>query len=119
MAIDERSLMAYVRKQIDRERFIHSVSTAVEAVSLAAIYHVDPVKAKIAGLLHDVGKGHTAEAAQYGVVLDDIEAQNPELAHGRIGAAMACADLGSAIPIYFPRSRITRPENPICRRLTK
>ena len=41
---------------------------------------------------------HTAEAARYGVQLDEIEAQNPELAHGRIGAAMARFDLGISDP---------------------
>jgi|AGTN01.2.fsa_nt_gi putative HD superfamily hydrolase of NAD metabolism len=94
MTADEKSLIAYVKKQIGRERFIHSQNTAAEAVSLARIYGIDNEKAKIAGLLHDIGKGHFKEAARYGVVLDEIEMQNPELAHGRIGAAMARADLG-------------------------
>lgn len=94
MEIDEKILMAYVKEKIGRERFIHSVSTAIEAASLAAIFGADSAKAKVAGLLHDVGKGHTAQAARYKVALDDMEAKNPELAHGRIGAAMVKADLG-------------------------
>ena len=98
MAIDESSIMAYVEKKIGRERYVHSVSTAEEAVSLAEIYGVDPVKARIAGLLHDVGKGHAAEAAQYGIEFDEIETMNPELAHGRIGAAMTRLDLGISDP---------------------
>lgn len=92
--IDEKTAMAYAKKKICRERFIHSVSTAVEAAALARVYGADPVKAQIAGLLHDVGKGHASEAVRCGILFDEIEAQNPELAHGRIGAAMVKMDLG-------------------------
>ena len=92
--IDEKSAMTYVKSQINRERVTHSVRTAAEAAALAKAYGADTVKAEIAGLLHDVGKGHAFEAARCGILLDDIEAQNPELAHGRIGAAMVQKDLG-------------------------
>ena len=92
--IDEKGAMAYVKKQIIPERFIHSVSTAVEAAARAKVYGADPVNARIAGMLHDVGKGHASQAARCGVEFDEIEAQNPELAHGRIGAAMVKMDLG-------------------------
>jgi len=94
MEFDEECLKAYVKRQIKPERYIHSLNTAKEAESLARIYGADVQKARIAGLLHDVGKGHAAEAGRYGVSFDEIEAKNPELAHGRIGAAMVQADLG-------------------------
>lgn len=92
--VDEKRAIEYVQKQITRERFIHSMNTAIEAEKLATAYGADPGKARIAGLLHDVGKGNAAKAQCYGVTFDDIEAKSPELAHGRIGAAMVKADLG-------------------------
>lgn len=94
MKTDEDSLKAYVKGQISDERYVHSLNTADEAEALAQLYGADVKKARIAGLLHDVGKGHAADATRLGVMLDDVEAQNPELAHGRIGAAMVQADLG-------------------------
>lgn len=94
MVNNEKSLDAYVKKRISNKRYIHSLNTAKAAVSLAKLYGADPGKAKTAALLHDIGKGHIAKAARYGVVFDEIETLNPELAHGRIGAAMAKADLG-------------------------
>ncbi len=92
--IDETKAMAYINSHISPKRVVHSVNTAVQAVALADIYGVDPVKAKIAGLLHDAGKGNAAQATRCGVTLDDIEKKDPELAHGRIGAAMIQMDLG-------------------------
>ncbi len=94
MELDERYLTDYVKKQISPERYIHSMNTASEAADIASHYGEDVEKARIAGILHDVGKGHADQACTYGVPLDAVEAQNPELAHGRVGAAMVCADLG-------------------------
>lgn len=92
--IDKEDALAYVKSKIKGERVIHSINTAAEAAALAKAFGIDPVKAQIAGLLHDVGKGHASDAARYGLVFDEIEVQNPELAHGRIGAAMVQKDLG-------------------------
>ncbi len=92
--MNEKSLNAYIKKQISSKRYSHSVNTAKEAVSLAEIYGIDKKKAKVAGLLHDIGKGRLDEASRYGVVLDEIEIKNPELAHGRLGALKASVDLG-------------------------
>ena len=94
MEINEERLRTYVKQKINKERYTHSINTAIEAEALARRYDANIQKARIAGLLHDVGKGHAADAASYGIAFDDIEALNPELAHGRIGAAMVRADLG-------------------------
>jgi predicted HD superfamily hydrolase involved in NAD metabolism len=92
--INEDRAAEYVQSQINHKRFLHSIATASEAETLAKALGADGKKARMAGLLHDVGKGHACDAARYGIELDAIETMNPELAHGRIGAAMVKADLG-------------------------
>ncbi len=89
----------YLNEHIDGRRLIHSKRTADEAVSLAQRYGEDGKKALIAGLLHDIAKGVCKHGLQkvskkYSVSVDAVEMDNPELLHGKIGAAMVKADLG-------------------------
>ncbi len=90
---DDTTLIRYLEENIDDKRLAHSLGTASEAVKLAKIYGADPKKAYVAGLLHDVAKGKCQYglrkyADQYGIFIDDIEAKNVELIHGKLGAAM-------------------------------
>ena len=94
-------LEEYLRKHIDGHRLAHSHGTANEAAALARNYGVDERKAYIAGLLHDVAKGGCKTglekmAVQYEVEADGLELNNPELLHGKIGAAMVKAELDIA-----------------------
>ena len=99
MTYDLKRLEQYLNKHIDGHRLLHSQKTADEAAKLAVRYGADKNKAYIAGLLHDVAKGvckHGLQnsAGRYNVNVDPVERDNPELLHGKIGAAMVCADLG-------------------------
>jgi predicted HD superfamily hydrolase involved in NAD metabolism len=99
MAASEEKMISYVKNKIGAKRFEHSMNTAEEAVSLAKRYNADETKAYIAGLLHDVAKGLPREelessAAENNIELDIYEKLNPELIHGKIGAAMVKRDLG-------------------------
>lgn len=87
------SLEQYLKEHIDSRRLAHSLGTAHEAVKLAKRYGIDEEKAYVAGLLHDVAKGGCKRglikmAAEYNVDVDNTEKDNPELLHGKIGAAM-------------------------------
>ena len=53
---DPELLKIMVRKNIKEKRYLHSLSVAALAKELALCHHVDPEKAYIAGLLHDVTK---------------------------------------------------------------
>lgn len=99
MAVSEEKMITYVKNKIGIKRFEHSMNTAKEAVSLAKRYNADENKAYTAGLLHDVAKGMPREeleaaAAENNIELDVYEKSNPELIHGKIGAAMVKKDLG-------------------------
>ena len=91
-------LEEYLRKHIDGRRLFHSHGTANEAAALARHYGVDEGKAYTAGLLHDVAKGGCKNgfqkmAARYQIEVDGVELNNPELLHGKIGAAMVNVEL--------------------------
>jgi len=89
----------YLYKYLDAERLQHSRNTAEVAVVLSRKYGADEHKALVAGLLHDVAKGACRHgmlnvAEQYHVDADEVEKANPELLHGKLGAAMVKTDLG-------------------------
>ena len=90
---DYEELLEYLKQNIDGKRLKHSIGTAEEAVKLARRFGADENKACIAGLLHDVAKGKCKHglghlADEYDIKIDEIEAKNIELVHGRLGAAM-------------------------------
>ena len=89
----------YLHEHLDDSRLQHSRNTAKVAVELARKYGADEHKALVAGLLHDVAKGVCQNgmlnvAEQYHVDADEVEKANPELLHGKLGAAMVKTDLG-------------------------
>ncbi len=95
--IDDMAL--FVKKRINEKRYLHSLNTAKEAAALAKKYGADENKAYIAGLLHDVAKGLSADslntiAGENGIEVDEHEAKNPELLHGKVGAAIVSRELG-------------------------
>lgn len=99
MELSINDMAAFVKKRINEKRYQHSLGTANEAAALARKYGADENKAYIAGLLHDVAKGLPvnslkAIAADNGVEIDEYELKNPELLHGKIGAAIICGELG-------------------------
>lgn len=91
-------ILKYLKKNLTPKRIAHSVSTANVAARLAKKHGADEQKAYIAALLHDVAKGKcriglSKFAGLYGIEADAIELENPELLHGRLGAAMVEDDL--------------------------
>ncbi|MGB9678688.1 MAG: bis(5'-nucleosyl)-tetraphosphatase (symmetrical) YqeK [Thermoanaerobacteraceae bacterium] len=82
-----------LKEFISENRFIHSVGVMNTAVELADLYGADPVKAQVAGLLHDCAKGYSEEqlldlAQKYDIYLDEILINSPFLLHGPVGAKM-------------------------------
>jgi predicted HD superfamily hydrolase involved in NAD metabolism len=66
---------------------------------VAKKYGADKNKAYIAGLLHDVAKGLSADslkaiASENGIKVDEHEVNNPKLLHGKVGAAIVSRELG-------------------------
>jgi predicted HD superfamily hydrolase involved in NAD metabolism len=84
-----------VREQIGQEhRYAHSVRVARCAELLAFRHGVDPRKARLAGMLHDLARLYSperllAETAARGFTIAPQERAHPTLLHARLGAALA------------------------------
>lgn len=88
-----------VRKRLSEKRFVHSCGVAKRAEELAKIYGEDPEKAKKVGIAHDIAKEMTKEESiQYAkenlIIFDEIEKQQPELWHCKIGASICEKEFG-------------------------
>lgn len=80
-----------LKQMLSPKRYIHSVGTMQYAKQLAKQYGEDIQKAALAGLTHDIAKElPQEEAIQYAqknaISVNRIEAENPGLLHGKIGA---------------------------------
>ncbi len=92
-------ILAYLESKLDTKRIGHSVGTAKVACQLAEKHKADVQKAYKAGMLHDIAKGICGDQLEqmldyFGITADDTEKKNPELLHGRLGAAMVRQELG-------------------------
>jgi nicotinate-nucleotide adenylyltransferase len=81
------------------KRFTHTQGVASEASKLAEKYGANKEKAYLAGLLHDNAKCFGAEekldlCEKFGVELDDILVNQPDLTHSFLGAEIAKSDFG-------------------------
>lgn len=84
----------YLKENLSKKRYEHSLLVAKEAKSLAKIYHVDEEKAYLAGLIHDIAKELNEEENNYwikkGNLADDLKNENyKKIRHADIGAIIA------------------------------
>ncbi|MBV8750855.1 MAG: bis(5'-nucleosyl)-tetraphosphatase (symmetrical) YqeK [Candidatus Eremiobacteraeota bacterium] len=89
-----------VRAALDqRYRYAHVLRVARLAEALARAHGVDPHRARVAGLLHDLARLYPAErllreCAERGMPIDDFERANPIVLHARLSAELAREGFG-------------------------
>ena len=90
--------MEYIKDKLQAalkpERYRHSQGVCSEAVKLAKRYGADENKAYTAGLLHDCAKCLSdermlKECSDAHIPVSELEARNPHLLHGKLGAYYA------------------------------
>ena len=81
-------------KELDEDRYQHTLGVMYTSASMAMRYGADVTQALLAGLLHDCAKCipgdkkiHLCE--KYGLPVSDVEYENPGLLHARLGAYLA------------------------------
>ncbi len=84
----------YLKENLSKKRYAHTLSTAITAEKLCKLYNEDSKKGYIAGLFHDIAreldiKELVKTASEDGQGIDYEEKEEPELLHGRAGAVIA------------------------------
>ena len=92
------SATGYARERLSDKRFDHTLRVAETAERLAGLHGLDPAKARLAGLLHDVARETDGDellriAAKNSLPVGDPEREKPMLLHGPVAAELAEIDL--------------------------
>ncbi len=83
-----------MERRLEPKRYEHTLGVAYTAAALAMRYDADPLKAQIAGLLHDCAKNLTHEkqlhiCKKQGIAVNVAEKKNPSLLHAKVGSFLA------------------------------
>lgn len=98
ISIKENELLAWLKDNLDDERYEHSIAVAECAVKLAKKYGLNEQKAYVAGLLHDCAKcfstGKLLRMVCECVSVEETEKQNFKTLHAPVSAYVAEHDFG-------------------------
>jgi len=100
-----------VRAALDqRHRYAHVLRVARMAARLARAHGIDPLHARIAGMLHDLARLYPAdrllrECAERGLAIDAFERAHPVVLHARLGAELARERFGVDDPAILSAIR--------------
>ncbi len=88
-----------LRKELDADRYRHTLGVMYTAASLAMCYGEDLAKAQLAGLLHDCAKCIANDkkmklCQKYNVEISEAEKASPYLLHAKLGAELAARTYG-------------------------
>ena len=92
--MDINSICKILKKDLDKDRFRHTIGVMYTAASLAMANGYDIQKSMLTGLLHDCAKCLPAKekidiCRQNHIEISDIELANPSLLHAKAGAIVA------------------------------
>jgi predicted HD superfamily hydrolase involved in NAD metabolism len=95
---DRNKLVEYLKRHVSSARLLHCLGVEEVALKLASKFNVSVEMVRPAALLHDLCREYNPElllklAANFGIVIDDIEKAEPLLLHGSVAAAIVRNDL--------------------------
>ncbi|MCI5621421.1 MAG: bis(5'-nucleosyl)-tetraphosphatase (symmetrical) YqeK [Lachnospiraceae bacterium] len=91
---DVNKIKKALKKELDKERFEHTLGVMYTAQCLAMAHGVDLEQAQLAGLLHDCAKcisnaQKLTLCQENGIPVNSCEKENPSLLHAKLGAFVA------------------------------
>ncbi len=92
-----------IKKELDKDRYQHTLGVAYTAACLAMRYGADMEKAYLAGLLHDCAKcipdGERLKLCRkWKIEATEFEKEDPSLLHAKMGAYLAEEEYGITDP---------------------
>jgi len=92
--INRAKILKKLKKELDEDRYLHTMGVMYTAASLAMRYGEDPERAMLAGALHDCAKCIPNDkkirmCEEYGVEISEVEKRSPYLLHSKLGAVLA------------------------------
>ncbi|MCM0648943.1 bis(5'-nucleosyl)-tetraphosphatase (symmetrical) YqeK [Clostridium swellfunianum] len=96
---NEDKILEYLKENLNKQRYEHSLRVRDTSVELAEHYKADRDKAYLAGLVHDCAKNMEDEKiiniiAKNGYNIEGIYKRTPNLMHGLAGALVAKTIMG-------------------------
>lgn len=94
----DRAAIDKIRKKLEKnlsaKRYQHTLGVAYTAACLAMRWQADPVRAEIAGLLHDCAKEYGEKellslGETFGITFSDAERAAPQVLHAVVGPGVA------------------------------
>ncbi|MBQ4288934.1 MAG: bis(5'-nucleosyl)-tetraphosphatase (symmetrical) YqeK [Clostridia bacterium] len=90
---DRRLIISELELVLKKSRVIHTLGVEEMAIRMAGIFGEDRDKASLAALFHDYAKyindvDMLKLAEHYGIYVDDVYAEAPNLMHGPVGAKL-------------------------------
>lgn len=90
-----------LKETLGEKRFEHTQGVMYTAASLAMRYGIPMQQAQLAGLLHDCAKAIPDDeklelCKKYGIIVSEVEKENPSLLHAKLGAYLAREKFGVA-----------------------
>ncbi len=89
-----KKIIHRLKKKQSPKRFKHTLRVEKTGIELAEHYGADTIKVSLAALLHDYAKNDSTEKKErlckkYSITLSELEHENMDLAHSKLGAAIA------------------------------
>lgn len=97
--MERNAILNLLRRKVSAARFEHCLGVETIALALAPHFGAPEAKVSPAALLHDLCREYPPElllklAANFDIVIDNIEQAEPVLLHGPVGAALVREELG-------------------------
>lgn len=97
--MDRAQIIDNLRRNVSEKRLAHCLRVEETALNLAPRFGLGPELVSPAALLHDLCREYAEDlllklAANFGIVIDEIEKVEPILLHGSVAAALARNELG-------------------------
>jgi len=101
--MDRADMLIKLKGKLSPKRYVHSIGVEYTAAALAMAHGEDVNRARLAGLLHDCAKGYSNEeklkkSLKFGLPVNDVERENPDLLHAKLGAYYAKNKYGVTDP---------------------